>query len=95
MARLKALPAAGRFRNSLFGGALQDEIERLLSEPGSRRAAGSGPASAAARVLEPGVLGDDVVHAGAGGRVAKEHREVAERYEGLLGGVNPLQGTWW
>ncbi len=33
VARLNALPAAGRFRNSLFGGALPDEIERLLSEP--------------------------------------------------------------
>ena len=42
-------------------------------------------------MLEPGVLGDDVVHAGAGGRVAGVHLEVAGRYARLLGGVNPLR----
>ena len=51
----------------------------------------AGPA--AALVLEPRVLGDDVVYAGPGGRVAEMHWEVAARYARLLGRVNPLRDS--
>ena len=52
----------------------------------------AGSAGAAAGMLSPGVLGDGVVYAGAGGVVAAGDLAVAEEFLGLLEGVNPLRG---
>ena len=65
---------------------------RVMPVPGAAGGSLAGVAGAGGPDLGPGVLGGDVVYAGAGGRVAGRHRALARGYAAWLGEVDPLRG---
>jgi Papain fold toxin 1, glutamine deamidase len=77
---------AGRLSQYQALEALRNEIDQI--DQGNL----AGSAGAGGMHVEPGALGRGVVYAGDGGRVARQHRALARRYETWLDKVNPLRG---